>query len=134
MAAQIPNQHGQLVEQHDDPAHRIAVRQSFDLHFPHQHEHRSSRHTEHHVEGAGHQRDLQIANAAEEALNAVGESGHQVEQGNRAQETHEERIYEPAQLIAMLEQAGFKSFKLYADFEDKEPTKTSKRWFFVAQK
>lgn len=33
MAAQIPNQHGQLVEQHDDPAHRIAVRQSFDLHF-----------------------------------------------------------------------------------------------------
>lgn len=73
MAAQIPNQHGQLVEQHDDPAHRIAVRQSFDLHFPHQHEHRSCRHTEHHVEGAGHQRDLQIANAAEEALNAIVE-------------------------------------------------------------
>ena len=31
-------------------------------------------------------------------------------------------------------QAGFKSFKLYADFEDKEPTETSTRWFFVAQK
>ena len=34
----------------------------------------------------------------------------------------------------LLEQAGFKSFKLYADFEDKEPTETSARWFFVAQK
>ncbi|MDS6114360.1 methyltransferase, partial [Streptococcus pneumoniae] len=34
----------------------------------------------------------------------------------------------------LLEQAGFKSFKLYADFEDKEPTETSTRWFFVAQK
>ena len=92
MAAQIPNQHGQLVEQHDDPAHRIAVRQSFDLHFPHQHEHRSCRHTEHHVEGAGHQRDLQIANAAEEALNAIGGCGHQVEQGNRAQEAHAQMV------------------------------------------
>ena len=29
----------------------------------------------------------------------------------------------------LLEQAGFKSFKLYADFEDKEPTETSTRWF-----
>ena len=34
----------------------------------------------------------------------------------------------------LLEQAGFKSFKLYGDFEDKEPTETSARWFFVAQK
>ena len=84
MAAQIPNQHGQLVEQHDDPAHRIAVRQSFDLHFPHQHEHRSCRHTEHHVEGAGHQRDLQIANAAEEALNDLAHVGKEVQVCHRA--------------------------------------------------
>ncbi len=40
--------------------------------------------------------------------------------------------YEVGEIL--LEQAGFKSFKLYADFEDKEPTKTSTRWFFVAQK
>ena len=47
---------------------------------------------------------------------------------------HEERTYEVLTYDILLEQAGFKSFKLYADFEDKEPTKTSKRWFFVAQK
>ena len=34
----------------------------------------------------------------------------------------------------LLEQAGFKSFKLYAIWEDKELTETSARWFFVAQK
>ena len=45
-----------------------------------------------------------------------------------------ERTYEVLTYDILLEQAGFKSFKLYADFEDKEPTKTSKRWFFVAQK
>ena len=34
---------------------------------------------------------------------------------HRAQETHEERIYEPAQLTAMLEQAGFTEIKTYGD-------------------
>ncbi|MGT2624754.1 class I SAM-dependent DNA methyltransferase [Streptococcus thoraltensis] len=52
----------------------------------------------------------------------------------RFDEVHEERTYEILTYDILLEQAGFKSFKLYADFEDKEPTKTSKRWFFVAQK
>ncbi|MBN2941720.1 MAG: class I SAM-dependent methyltransferase [Streptococcus sp.] len=53
---------------------------------------------------------------------------------SRHDEVHEERTYEVLTYDILLEQAGFKSFKLYADFEDKEPTKTSKRWFFVAQK
>ncbi|MGT2844792.1 class I SAM-dependent DNA methyltransferase [Streptococcus hongkongensis] len=52
----------------------------------------------------------------------------------RHDEVHEERTYEVLTYDILLEQAGFKSFKLYADFEDKEPTETSKRWFFVAQK
>ena len=34
----------------------------------------------------------------------------------------------------LLEQAGFKDVKVYADFEDKKPTATSARWFFVAHK
>ena len=34
----------------------------------------------------------------------------------------------------LLEQAGFKNVKVYADFEDKEPTDKSARWFFVAEK
>lgn len=52
----------------------------------------------------------------------------------RYDEVHEERTYEVLTYDILLEQAGFKSFKLYADFEDKEPTETSKRWFFVARK
>ncbi|WP_050306416.1 class I SAM-dependent DNA methyltransferase [Streptococcus pneumoniae] len=58
---------------------------------------------------------------------------------SRHDEVHEERTYEilTYEILTyeiLLEQAGFKSFKLYADFEDKEPTETSTRWFFVAQK
>lgn len=53
---------------------------------------------------------------------------------SRHDEVHEERTYEILTYDILLEQAGFKSFKLYADFEDKEPTETSTRWFFVAQK
>ena len=53
---------------------------------------------------------------------------------SRHDEVHEERTYEVLTYDILLEQAGFKFFKLYADFEYKEPTKTSKRWFFVAQK
>ena len=34
----------------------------------------------------------------------------------------------------LLEQAGFKSSSFYADFEDKEPTETSTRWFFCGTK
>ncbi|MGT2935067.1 class I SAM-dependent DNA methyltransferase [Streptococcus castoreus] len=53
---------------------------------------------------------------------------------SRFDEIHEERTYEILTYDILLEQAGFKSFKVYADFEDKVPTETSKRWFFVAQK
>lgn len=60
----------------------------------------------------------------------------QAEDGHflRFDEVHEERTYDILTYDILLEQAGFKSFKVYADFEDQEPTKTSKRWFFVAQK
>ena len=75
MAAQIPHQQGQLVGQHDDPADDITVGQRFDLQLPHQHEHGCCGCTEQHVDGAGHQRDLQVADAAEEALNAVVKAG-----------------------------------------------------------
>ncbi|MBT0931629.1 Methyl transferase domain protein [Streptococcus infantarius subsp. infantarius] len=52
----------------------------------------------------------------------------------RYDEVHEERTYEVLTYDILLEQAGFKSFKLYADFEDKKPRKKSERWFFVCQK
>lgn len=53
---------------------------------------------------------------------------------SRFDEVHEERTYDILTYDILLEQAGFKSFQLYADFEDKAPTAKSKRWFFVAQK
>lgn len=52
----------------------------------------------------------------------------------RYDEVHEERTYEVLTYDILLEQAGFKSFKIYADFEDKKPTETSRRWFFVCEK
>ena len=52
----------------------------------------------------------------------------------RHDEVHEERTYEILTYDILLEQAGFKNVKVYADFEDKEPTDKSARWFFVAEK
>ncbi|MEY8462970.1 class I SAM-dependent DNA methyltransferase [Streptococcus merionis] len=52
----------------------------------------------------------------------------------RFDEVHEERTYELLTYDILLEQAGFTDVKVYADFEDKEPTETSKRWFFVCRK
>ena len=52
----------------------------------------------------------------------------------RFDEVHEERTYDILTYDILLEQAGFKSFKVYADFEDKEPNDTSQRWFFVCEK
>ncbi|MBC6978059.1 class I SAM-dependent methyltransferase [Streptococcus cristatus] len=52
----------------------------------------------------------------------------------RHDEVHEERTYEILTYDILLEQAGFKNIKVYADFEDKEPTDKSARWFFVAEK
>ena len=53
---------------------------------------------------------------------------------SRHDEVHEERTYEILTYDVLLEQAGFQSFELYADFEDKAPSRTSARWFFVAKK
>ncbi|MGT2716741.1 class I SAM-dependent DNA methyltransferase [Streptococcus respiraculi] len=53
---------------------------------------------------------------------------------SRMDEIHEERTYDLLTYDVLLEQAGFKHVKVYADFEDKEPTQTSARWFFVAEK
>ena len=52
----------------------------------------------------------------------------------RFDEVHEERTYDILTYDILLEQAGFTSFKVYADFEDEEPNDTSQRWFFVCQK
>ncbi|HGD4892692.1 TPA: class I SAM-dependent methyltransferase [Streptococcus agalactiae] len=52
----------------------------------------------------------------------------------RHDEVHEERTYDILTYDILLEQAGFKDVKVYADFEDKKPTATSARWFFVAHK
>ncbi|CQR25849.1 methyltransferase [Streptococcus varani] len=52
----------------------------------------------------------------------------------RYDEVHEERTYEILTYDILLEQAGFKNFKVYSDFEDKEPGEESKRWFFVCEK
>ncbi|MEW4354480.1 class I SAM-dependent methyltransferase [Streptococcus pneumoniae] len=53
---------------------------------------------------------------------------------SRVDEIHEERTYDLLTYDVLLEQAGFKNVNVYADFEDKDPTETSARWFFVAEK
>lgn len=53
---------------------------------------------------------------------------------SRYDEVHEERTYEVLTYDILLEEAGFRDIKIYADFEDKEPVNDSKRWFFVAKK
>ena len=52
----------------------------------------------------------------------------------RAQETHEERIYEPAQLTAMLEQAGFTEIKTYGDQSFAPVQGGEDRIYFTARK
>lgn len=53
---------------------------------------------------------------------------------SRYDEIHEERTYELLTFDILLEEAGFRDVAVYADFEDKEPSVSSKRWFFVAKK
>ncbi|WP_228546684.1 class I SAM-dependent methyltransferase, partial [Pseudomonas aeruginosa] len=53
---------------------------------------------------------------------------------SRFDEVHEERTYDILTYDILLEQAGFTSFKVYADFEDEGPGDTSRRWFFVCRK
>ena len=50
------------------------------------------------------------------------------------QETHEERIYEPAQLTAMLEQAGFTEIKTYGDQSFAPVQGGEDRIYFTARK
>lgn len=52
----------------------------------------------------------------------------------RYDEVHEERTYDLLTYDILLEQAGFKTVKVYADFTDDIPKEDSKRWFFVAKK
>lgn len=52
----------------------------------------------------------------------------------RYDEVHEERTYDLLTYDILLEQAGFKTVKVYADFTDDIPKEDSKRWFFVAEK
>lgn len=53
---------------------------------------------------------------------------------HRAQETHEERIYEPAQLTAMLEQVGFTEIKTYGDQSFAPVQGGEDRIYFTARK
>ena len=53
---------------------------------------------------------------------------------SRAQETHEERVYEPQQLVRMLEEAGFTEIKTYGD-QSFPPVKGGEdRIYFTARK
>ncbi len=52
----------------------------------------------------------------------------------RYDEVHEERTYEILTYDILLEQAGYETVQVYADFEDQVPKKESKRWFFVCEK
>ena len=53
---------------------------------------------------------------------------------SRAQETHEERVYEPQQLVRMLEEAGFTEIKTYGD-QSFAPVKGGEdRIYFTARK
>ena len=52
----------------------------------------------------------------------------------RFDEVHEERTYDILTYDILLEEAGFRDIKVFADFEDAEPSDTSARWFFVAKK
>ncbi|MGM0215689.1 class I SAM-dependent DNA methyltransferase [Enterococcus sp. AZ109] len=51
----------------------------------------------------------------------------------RIDELHQERTYPLETYVRMLKKVGFQC-EAYADFEDKTPNETSKRWFFVCHK
>ena len=52
----------------------------------------------------------------------------------RHDELHQERTYSIENYYTMLENANFNRIKVYADFEDEEPSENSQRWFFVCQR
>lgn len=56
------------------------------------------------------------------------------EKFTRFDELHEERTYPIETYRELLEQVGFKSVEVLADFTDGAPEETSKRWFFVCHK
>lgn len=53
---------------------------------------------------------------------------------SRAQETHEERVYEPQQLVRMLEEAGFTEIKTYGDQSFAPVKGVEDRIYFTARK
>lgn len=55
----------------------------------------------------------------------------------RRDEVHDERTYTIDNYLTMLDNAGFVSVQVFADFEDVAPSDQdddSARWFFVARK
>ena len=56
------------------------------------------------------------------------------ESWSRAQETHEERVYEPQQLVRMLEQAGFTEIKTYGNQSFAPVQGGEDRIYFTARK
>ncbi|MDR1568736.1 MAG: class I SAM-dependent methyltransferase [Streptococcaceae bacterium] len=52
----------------------------------------------------------------------------------RFDEIHRERTYELNFFLQMLESSGFDNVQVFADFENKAPTPTSERLFFVCRK
>lgn len=82
----VADEQGQLIDQHGQPADAVAHRHDLQIDLEHQHQHSGGGHAEAHVEHTAVQGDLQIAEAAETALDAVGHAGHQVEEGGAPQE------------------------------------------------
>lgn len=58
----------------------------------------------------------------------------QGDQFTRYDELHQERTYTLDHYLLMLENSGFSTVQVYADFTDEVPTEKSKRWFFVCIK
>lgn len=52
----------------------------------------------------------------------------------REDELHQERSYPLETYVRMLENAGFSTIDVYADFIDTKPNEKSRRWFFVCRK
>ena len=82
----VADEQGQLIDQHGQPADAVAHGHDLQIDLEHQHQHSGGGHAEAHVEHTAVQGDLQIAEAAEAALDAVGHAGHQVEEGGAPQE------------------------------------------------
>ncbi len=59
----IPEQHRDLIDDQEEPAHGVAEGQGFNIHLHHQHKQRSGGDAAAHVQQAADKGDLQIAQA-----------------------------------------------------------------------